>query len=43
MAAEKVVPSVQVTVLLPPSRNPFSHDTVSTVPASTGNVSMDMT
>ena len=35
---EKVVPSVQVIVLLPLSRNPSSHDTVSTVPASTGNV-----
>ena len=35
---EKVVPSVQVIVLLPFSRNLSSHDTVSTVPASTGNV-----
>ena len=35
---EKVVPSVQVIVLLPLSRNLSSHDTVSTVPASTGNV-----
>ena len=33
-----MVPSVQVIVLLPLSRNPSSHDTVSTVPASTGNV-----
>ena len=39
MALEKVVSSVQVIVLLPLSRNPSSHDTVSTVPASTGNVS----
>ena len=38
MVLEKVVPSVQVIVLLPLSRNLSSHDTVSTVPASTGNV-----
>ena len=35
---EKVVSSVQVIVLLPFSRNLSSHDTVSTVLSSTGNV-----
>ena len=38
VSLEKVVPSVQVIVLLPLSRNPSSHVTISTVPASTGNV-----
>ena len=37
VSLEKVVPSVQVTVLLPLSKNPSSHDTVSTVPVYTGN------
>ena len=35
---EKVVPSVQVIVSLPLSRNPSLHATVSSVPVSTGNV-----
>ena len=35
---EKVVPSIQVIVLLLLSRNPSLHDTVSSVPVSTGNV-----
>ena len=35
---EKVIPSVQVIVSLPLCRNPSSHDTVSSVPESTGNV-----
>ena len=34
----KVVPSKQVIVSLPLSRNSSSHDTVSSVPAFTGNV-----
>ena len=35
---EKVVYPIQVTVLLPLSRNSSSHDTVSIAPDSTGNV-----
>ena len=31
------MPSVQVIILLPFNRNPSSHDTVSSVPESTGN------
>ena len=38
MTLEKVVPSIQVKVLLPLSRNPSSHDTCTSVPLSTGNV-----
>ena len=38
VSVEKVVPSVQVIVLLPLSRNPSSHVTVSSAPAYTGNV-----
>ena len=38
VSVEKVVPSAQVIVLLPLSRNPSSHVTVSSVPAYTGNV-----
>ena len=34
---EKVVPLMQVIVLLPFSKNPSLQDTVSSVPASTGN------
>ena len=34
-----MVPSVQVITLLPLCRNSSSHDTVSSVPVSTGNVS----
>ena len=41
MALAKVVPSVQVTVSLPLSRNSSSHDTVSSVPLFTGNVVSD--
>ena len=35
---ENVVPSVQVMVLLPFSKSPSPHVTVSSVPESTGNV-----
>ena len=38
MTLEKVVLSVQVIILLPFNRNPSSHNTVSSVPVSTGNV-----
>ena len=40
VSVEKMVPSVQVIVLLPLSRNPSSHVTVSSVPAYTGNVAI---
>ena len=43
VSVEKVVPSVQVIVLLPLSRNPSSHVTVSSVPAYTGNVVVVLT
>ena len=38
VSLEKVVPSVQVIVSLPLCRNPSSHNTVSSVPESIGNV-----
>ena len=38
MTLEKVLPLVQVIILLPSNRNPSSQDTLSSVPESTGNV-----